>query len=79
VVDSDLDLAARLSVSLCVHNHEQNEWLENSVCSAFEVWLKIDTGMRRLGFEPNAAEMAIARLNTCSAVKKLSLFPSSIV
>ncbi len=73
VAESDLDLAAGLGVSLCVHNHEQIEWLENFACGAFEVWLKIDTGMHRLGFHTNVAEMAIARLNSCSAVKKLSL------
>lgn len=73
VAESDLDLAASLGISLCVHNQKHIEWLENSASGAFDVWLKIDTGMHRLGFDPKVADKAITRLNDCSAVKKLSL------
>jgi len=54
-----------------VHNFEQIEILEKSKLSnALQVWLKIDTGMHRLGFQPPQVISAYQRLMSCSLVRK---------
>lgn len=44
-----------------VHNHEQLEWFARHE-SATPLWIKIDTGMHRLGFTPDEAPAVIDRL-----------------
>jgi alanine racemase len=56
--------AARLNLEIVVHEAEQLALLERAVTShRFVVWLKIDTGMNRLGFRASQAAVALARLN----------------
>lgn len=63
--------AAALGAELVVHSPEQIEMLENfGGDSDFRVWLKIDTGMNRLGFPPEAAHELYRRLVACSAVSE---------
>ncbi len=65
-----LGLAARLGLELVVHAPGQIEMLESVSGSArFPVWLKLDTGMNRLGFDPSAAGALLARLEVCPAVE----------
>jgi len=44
-----------------VHNHEQVEWFTRHECLT-PLWIKIDTGMHRLGFTPDEAPAVVARL-----------------
>lgn len=54
-----------------VHTLQQIELLEQtSVTKAVAVWLKIDTGMHRLGFSPEEAGQAYERLSQCPQVAK---------
>lgn len=53
-------LAARLD--LAVHDLSQVEMLEQAAGAAPVVWLKVDTGMNRLGFRPEQALDVRARL-----------------
>ncbi len=74
VVDQhDMGDASALDVALCVHNSQQLDWLEGHSGPGFTVWLKIDTGMNRLGFDTRHASELIARLRSCDAVNKLGL------
>ncbi len=52
VFDADQMLeAAQQQLECVVHSEEQLAWLEQApVTQRFVVWLKIDTGMNRLGF-----------------------------
>lgn len=68
VAAADLAEADALDATLGVHNEEQIQWLEAYVGSGFDVWLKIDTGMNRLGFATSEANSAIARLQACDSV-----------
>ena len=70
---NELDLAARSSCELVVHNEAQIELLEQCMGKEFVVWLKIDTGMHRLGFPPAVAAEMISRLKSCTAVGDLRL------
>jgi alanine racemase len=55
--------AARQNLEIVVHESEQLALLESAPPGhRFVVWLKIDTGMNRLGFRPAAAEEAVRRL-----------------
>jgi alanine racemase len=69
VFDSEqLDAAAAADFELVVHTAEQIELLRAAAPGArFKVWLKLDTGMNRLGFKGaafGAAHAALSALNT---------------
>ena len=55
----------------CVfHQIQQVDWiLENKLEHPVKVWLKVDTGMHRLGFSPDEIENVMLRLKHCAWVK----------
>lgn len=66
-----LGLAGHLGLDLVVHAPYQLEMLEAAPAgAAFRVWLKIDTGMHRLGFPPEDAGSVRERLEGCRAVRQ---------
>ncbi|MCW8844430.1 MAG: alanine racemase [Gammaproteobacteria bacterium] len=68
---SQLELAAANACDLVVHSHEQLQLLEAfDRQSSFTVWLKLDTGMNRLGFRPEEFAGVLARLRSLHAVRK---------
>jgi len=61
-------------LSAVVHNLEQIEMLEHTpLPSRLEVFLKVNTGMNRLGFPPDTLRGALARLNACGNVGDITL------
>jgi alanine racemase len=71
-----LDAAAAANFELVVHTAEQIELLRNAAVGAsFKVWLKLDSGMNRLGFKGAAFGAAHSALSALSAVRTpLNLF-----
>ena len=69
----ELDDAVRRQFEIVVHCYEQIELLEALDSGATTVWLKFDTGMNRLGFDPADAADLVQRLQACSAVDELRL------
>lgn len=66
---AQLPLAASLGLELVVHSPEQLAMLEAAqLPRPLQVWLKLDSGMNRLGFSPAAVRDAAARLAACAAV-----------
>jgi alanine racemase len=66
---NDLEVAAKENFALVVHTFDQLEMLEAwSGTHRFEVWVKIDTGMHRLGFALDQFAQAWSRINRCAAV-----------
>ena len=65
--ETDLVTAFDLDLQLGVHTEPQIEWLERCGQADATVWLKIDTGMNRLGFRPHEAQKLISRLQCCVA------------
>ena len=60
---SELGIAAQLEVWLSIHNEQQLQWLEDATLSTpLPCWLKIDTGMNRLGVTPASALQYYQRL-----------------
>ncbi len=65
----ELQLAVEHGLQLVVHSEEQLRLLESSqLPQAADIWLKIDTGMHRLGFSPDVAYAVWRRLKACDAV-----------
>lgn len=68
---SELDIIAEYDFDILVHHPDQIEMLEQYQNKyAFSVWLKIDTGLHRLGFHPDQAADAYCRLKNCSNVRQ---------
>jgi len=54
-----------------IHCVEQIQWLENSIKKdKLPVWLKMDTGMNRLGFKADEWALAYQRLKNCNGVQQ---------
>ncbi len=56
-----------------LHTPEHLRWLEHYRAAPLAVWLKIDTGMNRLGIAPGAVADAIARLRRNPRVESIRL------
>ncbi len=66
---AELPRCARHHLNIAIHHPEQVRMLELSrLDRPLRVWLKIDTGMHRLGLEPDAAPAMFRRLMDCPAV-----------
>ena len=71
---SQLEAAAGHDLQLVVHSVEQIAMLEQYAGShRFAIWLKVDTGMNRLGFRVEELEAAHSRLRACAAVGTMRL------
>ncbi len=70
----DLELCSRLNLWHVVHCEEQIDWLAaHKTHQPHRVFLKMNSGMNRLGFRPAALRSAWARLNALPQVDEISL------
>ena len=70
----ELAIFARERLAAVVHCEEQLVMLERAALSApLSVYVKFNTGMNRLGFEPAQAAAVLARLRACKTVAELAL------
>ena len=69
----DIAKAIELDLQLGVHSEAQVDWLEFYGDANLVVWLKVDTGMNRLGFRLQEATGLIERLQSCNAVNELRI------
>jgi alanine racemase len=68
----ELQLAATYNFTLVIHEAIQLDLLRQVPVEApLSVWLKVDTGMHRLGFPPEAMPEVIASLRHCRAVASI--------
>ena len=66
---ADIPQLVRLGLDAVVHHESQLAMLERAGPHApIRAWLKLDTGMHRLGFAPSKAADAHARLRACAGV-----------
>jgi alanine racemase len=73
-VAGELEAVANHDLQLVVHSLQQLEWLEQSRLSApLHLWLKVDTGMHRLGMQPGQILDAWQRLSALVARRGGSL------
>lgn len=66
---ADLAELRRLGLDAVIHHESQLDWLQaDHDLRPLRVWLKIDTGMHRLGFAPHRARAAFERLRAMPSV-----------
>jgi alanine racemase len=67
----ELELAAQRNFWVVVNSEQQLHWLEETaVNQPIACWLKIDTGMHRLGIAPQHAVSSYQRLRACVQVRQ---------
>lgn len=65
----EYDVAARNRIQCVIHQPEQLKWLLNTPLSQpLSVWVKVNTGMNRLGFGVQAIHDVLTALHECSWV-----------
>ncbi len=70
----ELELLARHRIATVIHNDDQAEILERAnLGGKIEVFLKLNTGMNRLGFTTAAFPAALQRLQACPNVGDITL------
>lgn len=71
---SEIPLLTQHRLSAAIHHETQLGVLEQDGYTApLSVWLKIDTGMHRLGFTPAETPAVLARLKACRCVTEIRL------
>ena len=69
---SQLKLIAKYHLDCVIHNWDQLDVLVDLPKGAnIRVWLKVDTGMHRLGFDPSEFQQALRVLDACQGVKEI--------
>ena len=62
----ELQLASTQNLQCVIHQHEQLKWmLSVPLKTKIKVWVKVNTGMHRLGFFPDEVEGIISALLAC--------------
>jgi alanine racemase len=70
----DLELCSRLGLWHVVHHEAQIDWLaHHKTHTPHRVFLKLNSGMNRLGFKPDAWRVAWSRLNALPQVDDITL------
>jgi alanine racemase len=70
----DLELCSRLGLWHTIHYNEQIDWLAaHKTHEPHRVFLKMNSGMNRLGFKPQSYRSAWTRLNALTQVEEISL------
>ncbi len=70
----ELNAVSDLGLSIVVHTVEQIEMLKRAWSPVkLNVFLKLNTGMHRLGFAPDAFPQALAALQACAIVGQITL------
>jgi alanine racemase len=70
----ELPLLAEYELSTVVHSLPQLEWLDAYPRrNGLSVWLKVNSGMNRLGFTPQEYPMVLERLKAHRAVREVTL------
>lgn len=66
---SELALAVEYGFELVIHHRKQIEWLTSFMTpKSIKVWIKINTGMNRLGFKDYELDQVVQELRTCASV-----------
>jgi alanine racemase len=72
--EHDLAIVAEYDLSCVIHNDTQIGLLKAYPRrNALQVWLKINTGMNRLGFKPESVAAAMAQLRSQQAIRDVTL------
>lgn len=72
--EEELITANQHHLDLCLHSEHQLQALEQAnQLKPLTIWLKVDTGMHRLGFQPNSVASILSRLQQLDRVTEIIL------
>lgn len=67
----ELAIVAQMRFGIVLHNHQQLQWImQTPLPHHVSVWVKVDTGMHRLGFDPQELPEIMQVLQSCSWINK---------
>ena len=69
----ELPVMEHYNLSVVIQQTEQIEILQQWQGKPFDIWLKLDTGMHRIGFTPEEFHGAHQTLSQCAAVRRIVL------
>src|SRR4051812_27575120 len=70
----ELELFSKARLTAVVHSHGQLQMLESArLAQPVDVYVKFNTGMNRLGFDPRDAAAVLTRLGACPNAGQLTL------
>ncbi|GHD56106.1 alanine racemase [Jeongeupia chitinilytica] len=70
----ELLLASQHALTVAVHEEQALQWLETlALPRPLDIYLKLNTGMNRLGFVAETAPAVVARLQACANVASVTL------
>lgn len=68
---SEIEYVAQHQLACVIHHQQQLRWVINtSLQSPIKVWVKVNTGMHRLGFQPHEVQDVLSALLDCPWVHK---------
>lgn len=70
---SESQVAADLDLELAVHKQDQVHWLAGVKGGSVKVWIKVDSGMHRLGFTSQAVPSLVTMLKSMDTVVDIHL------
>ncbi|RUO63065.1 alanine racemase [Pseudidiomarina insulisalsae] len=71
---AELPVCAHYDLQPVIHQqHQLDAILQARLVKPIAVWLKIDTGMHRLGFAPDEIDAVVAKLDRCPQVASITL------
>lgn len=72
--EGELATVTEHRLSLVIHTHEQIAWLRHAWATMrIDVYLKLNTGMHRLGFAPQELPQVLVALKACPVLGKVTL------
>lgn len=72
--EAELAVVVEHQLSLVIHTQEQIEWFKHAWSPVrIDVFLKLNTGMNRLGFTPDVFPHALAALKACPVLGRVTL------
>lgn len=70
----EFNQAAEIGAKVIVHQPEQLVFIEQyRGAASADIWLKLNSGMNRLGFKPEQAASAFQRILACACVRELGM------
>jgi len=71
--EAECRVAVDLDLELAVHHNMQVQWLRALSVGSLKVWVKVDSGMNRLGFSSQDVPAAVSELRSLPAINDIQL------
>lgn len=69
----EVQAAVELDLELAIHHQQQVNWLKTLQAGVLKVWIKVDSGMHRLGFPSQEVPALVSQLRGMATVGEIQL------